>query len=77
MGAARASARALEMTTRSTEVTVAGRHRPARSHPCSALAMAEHGVELSRRGLPCAPYTHTISVRDMALHLRVPCCRVE
>jgi hypothetical protein len=33
MGAARASAHALEMTTRSTAVTVAGRHGPACSHP--------------------------------------------
>lgn len=77
MGAARASAHALEMTTRSTAVTVAGRHGPARSHPAPPSRGQSTASSSPHRGLPCAPCTPTISVRDMALHLRVPGCRVE
>ena len=50
MGAARASAHALEMTTRSTAVTVAGRHGPARSHP----ALPSRG-QSTARALPPRP----------------------
>ena len=70
MGAARASAHALEMTTRSTEVTVAGCHGPARSHPRPAMR-AVYAYHLCARHGP-APTRVQLSSRGTGTHSALP-----